>query len=206
MVLYDLERSGNCYKIRLFLSILGVDYQKHVVNLRAGELTSGEFRALNPNGFVPVLTDESVVVYDSAAVLTYLARRYADHSWLPLEPVALAKTVRWLAFEQNEGRYGLARARAIALKNPTPFAQSGTLQECQALGRTALAVLDRQLRTTKWLAETDHATIADIACYPYTAMSDEGGLALADYPALNRWFVDIQKLPGYIPLPSVARG
>ncbi len=206
MLLYDIERSGNCYKIRLFLSILGIDYQKHRVDLRAGELNSAEFRALNPNGFVPVLTDGDLVMYDSAAILTYLARRYAADSWLPLEPIALAKTVRWLAFEQNEGRYGLARSRAIVLNNPTPFAQSGNLHECQAIGKTALATLDTQLRANKWLAETDQPTIADIACYAYAALSAEGGFVLQDYSALGRWLTDVRALPGYAPLPGAAGG
>ena len=54
MKLYDLPRSGNCHKIRLFLSILGIDYEKIPVDVNAGELRTPEFLAINPNGQVPV--------------------------------------------------------------------------------------------------------------------------------------------------------
>lgn len=204
MKLYDLDVSGNCYKIRLFLSILGIAYEKISVDVRAGENANSGFLAMNPNGLVPVLVDGSTTIYDSAAILVYLAKVYADDSWLPAEPIPLSKVIRWLAFEQSEGRYGLARARAISLKNPTPLARMGTLEESQAVGRLALETLDRQLSETDWLAGGSEATICDIACYPYTAMSGDGGLSLEPYSAIRRWMENIQDFEGYVALPGQA--
>ncbi|TNF91703.1 MAG: glutathione S-transferase family protein [Gammaproteobacteria bacterium] len=202
MKLYDLEISGNCYKIRLFLSILGIEYTKIPVDVKAGENTSSEFLAMNPNGLVPVLIDGPKTIYDSAAILSYLAKTYADDQWFPDEPVQFSKVIRWLAFEQSEGRYGLARARIKLLNNPSPLASLGTLEESQTLGKQALETLNKQLTETDWLAEGASATICDIACYPYTAMSNEGGLSLEPYPAIKRWIKDIENLSGYVPLPG----
>jgi glutathione S-transferase len=50
------------------------------------------------------------------------------------------------------------------------------------------------------LAGGPRATICDIACYPYTAMSPDGGISLDPYPAVRRWVADIEKLDGYLPL------
>lgn len=202
MKLYDLERSGNCYKIRLFLSILGINYTKIPVNPFAGENRTSEFLTMNPNGLVPVLIDNEITLYDSVAILFYLARTYADNIWFPDNIIQSSQVIRWLAFEQSEGRYGLARSRAIALKNPSSLARTGSLQESQAIGVAALETLNQQLSETKWLAGSSEATICDIACYPYTAMSSDGGLSLEPYSAIQRWMEDIEDFSGYIDLPG----
>ena len=202
MKLYDLERSGNCYKIRLFLSLIGIEYTKVPVDLRAGENRTREFLSMNPNGLVPVLVDGSETIYDSIAILSYLAKVYADESWFPGEPVQLSKVIRWLAFEQSEVRYGLARARVIALNNPSTLGSTGTLEESQVIGKLALTILNEKLSKSSWLADSRQATICDIACYPYTAMSNDGGISLEPYPAVIRWLEDIERLNGYIALPG----
>lgn len=202
MKLYDLERSGNCYKIRLFLSLIGIVYTKIPVDLRAGENRTSEFLSMNPNGLIPVLVDGSETIYDSIAILSYLAKVYADESWFPGEPVQFSKVIRWLAFEQSEVRYGLARARVIALKNPSTLGSTGTLEESQVIGKLALKILNKKLSKSTWLADSRQATICDIACYPYTAMSNDGGISVEPYPAVIRWIEDIERLDGYIALPG----
>lgn len=200
--LYGFEVSGNCYKIRLFLSLLNLDYENVVVNVKAGENKTPEFLEMNPNGLLPVLSDHGTVVYDSAAILAYLAKTYADGIWLPKDPEALAAVIRWLAFEQSEGRYGLARARAKVRKMPSPLATLGTLEESQSIATEALQIMEQQLSDSRWLAGQQQPTIADVACYPYTAMAEQGGLSLKNYTSVNRWLNDIKSLPGYIALPD----
>ncbi len=203
LVLHDLERSGNCYKIRLFLSILGIAYQKIPLNPNTGENQRSEFLALNPRGQVPVLVDNGVAIWDSTAILVYLARQYGGETWLPSSPLPMAKVMQWLALEQNEGRYGLARARAIKLNNPTVFARTGNLADSQALGKIALTVLEKQLAESAWLvAETDGPTIADIACYPYAALAADGEISLEPFPAVATWLDRMRSLPGYVGLPT----
>jgi len=202
MKLYDLEVSGNCYKIRLFLSVLGIEYTRVPVDVKAGENKTSEFLEMNPNGLVPVLTDGEMTIYDSAAILVYLAKTYADEEWFPDEPIQLSNIIRWLTFEQNEVRYGLGRARAKLLKMPTPLAQLGTLEDSQALARQALDIMEKQLTQSDWLAGGLKPTICDIACYPYTAMSPDGGISLQPYTAVRRWMNKIENLEGYVALPG----
>jgi glutathione S-transferase len=129
MKLLDFERSGNCYKIRLFLSILSLDYVRISVDLAAGENFGREFPAINPHRLVPVLIDGNHTIHDSAAILVYLTRTYAEDDWLPNHSVILSRVTRWLAFEQGEVRFGLARARAIATEVPLHWRASGRLRK-----------------------------------------------------------------------------
>lgn len=203
--LYDVERSGNCYKIRLMLALLGLEYQKIPINAaEKNEQKTPEFLKLNPRGQVPVLDDDGVIVWDTTAIFVYLGRKYAGGRWFPIEPAAAAKVMQWLAMAQDEIRYGLTRARSVRAyaakkprKIPTLFARQGNVDEAQALGREALHVLESRLAAKHWLA-AEHPTIGDIACYPYTAMAPQGGLLLESYPGITAWIGRIQKLPGYV--------
>jgi len=197
MKLYDMELSGNCYKIRLFCSLLGVNCETVPVNLMKGEHKQADFLALNPRGQVPVLDDAGTVVWDSMAILAYLARKYGDGRWLPIEAEPMARVMQWLAMSENEILYGLARARAV-----TRFNRPWDLAQCQDLGRAGLGIMENHLERNLWLAG-DGPTIADIACYPYVALAPEGGVALDDFPRIGEWLARIQALPGYVSMPGL---
>lgn len=196
MRLYDFEASGNCYKIRLLLALLGLSYTRVPTNSLSGETLTPEFRRLNPRGQIPVLEDGTEVIWDSQAILVYLARRYGGSQWLPEPPLALARVMQWLAVSENELLYGLARARVI-LRFGRPF----NLEDAQALGRAGLDLLESHLQGRQWLA-ADHATIADVACYPYVMLAPEGGLELEPYPAVQAWLKAVEALPGYVSMNS----
>lgn len=197
MKLYDMELSGNCYKVRLLCALLGLQYELVPVDLWKGEHKTADFLQKNPRGQVPVLEDGGTLVWDSSAILLYLARRYGGEDWLPLDAEAMAAVMQWLSVSQNEILYGLGRARAAK-----KFNRPWNVEECQEHGRQGLAALERHLAKNPWLAG-EHVTIADIACYPYVALAPESGVPLADYPAVRQWLERIQALPGYITMPGI---
>ncbi len=197
MKLYNRDQSGNCHKVRLLLSILGLEYEKVPVDFGSGENRTPAFLRLNPRGQVPIFTDGDVTVWDSQAILVYLARRYGGEEWLPTEPVAMSEVMQWLAVSENEFLFGLARARQTKKMNgPWPW------DLVSNLGRSGLAVANGHLAGHDWLA-LDRPTIADLACYPYVALAHEGEISLDDYPAVRAWMTRIQALPGYVGMPGI---
>ena len=195
--LYDMERSGNCYKARLMLSLLGLEYAKHPVDLTKKEQMEPWYLAINPLHHVPVLDDNGAVVRDSAAVLVYLAAKYDEaHTWYPDDARSMAEIQQWLAYAGNEILNTLAPARAIAVG-----IRPGNLAEAQEKARGTLAHLDKSLQGRKWLAG-DHATIADIACFPYAGLIGQAEINIDDYPAVAGWCTRIKHLKGYVPLPA----
>ncbi|MDH4652955.1 MULTISPECIES: glutathione S-transferase family protein [unclassified Pseudomonas] len=195
MQLHDFYLSGNCYKVRLFLGLIGQPAELLTVDLPHGAQKHPEFLALNPRGQVPVLVDNGQPLVDSQAILVYLARRYADAHWYPLDAVAQAQIAGWLSLTANEIHNGVARAR-IGLK----FGRQVDLEDAQARGRQVLELVNAHLTNRTWLVG-EQPTIADVAVYPYLAMAEEGGLELAPYPYLNSWLARIRALPGYLDLP-----
>lgn len=199
MKLYDMERSGNAYRVRLMLSLLGLHAERQAVDLLAGEQHQPWFLALNPRHQVPVLEEpDGTVIWDSMAILVYLARQYGGETWLPLEPRPMAEVMQWLAVMESESQYGLALARAI-----TRFGRPGDLTLAQQLGHKCLRVLETQLTTHDWLA-LERLTIADVGCFPYVALAPEGGISLDAYPAVQAWLSRIKILPGFIGMPGIA--
>ena len=197
MKLYDFELSGNAYKVRLLLSLLGLNCERVPVDLRQGEQRQPAFLKLNPRGQVPTLDDGGTVFWDSLAILVYLARKYGGETWMPLDARGMAEVMQWLAVMENEMLYGLARARVIC-----KFKRPGNLEEAQELGRKGLGVLEERLAAHPWLA-LDRLTIADIACFPYVALAPEGEIPLDGYPAVRAWIARIKALQGFVGMPGI---
>jgi glutathione S-transferase len=200
MTLYEFALSGNCHKIRLMLSLLGLDYRSVVVNGSERQQKSVDFLSMNPFGQVPVLTDDDVIVRDSQAILVYLARKYGNEQWLPNEATALAEVAAWLSTAANEVSMGPNRLR-LHYK----FGRAINSEESRQTAINLLNILQGRLEKYEWLA-TDHLTIADIAIYPYIALAPEGRLDLESYPAVTGWVSRIQALPGYVGMPGMWQG
>lgn len=190
--LYGYPISGNAYKVRLLLAFLNLPYEAINVDLMAGDTLTAEFKQLNPRGQVPVLCDGDVVIWDSMAILVYLARRYGNGEWLPNDAVQEAQVMQWLAVSENELLYGLARARSTLLLK-RPF----NLEQCQREGKAGLDVMEQHLATNAWLV-AGQPTIADIACYPYVLLAPVGEVSLEPYPNVRQWLARMAALPNWV--------
>lgn len=203
--LYDYELSGNCYKLRLMLSLLGLEYEKVGVEFFPGKAhKSDEFLALNPLGQLPVLEDGDLVLRDAQAILSYLAARYDhDDSWYPLDdPARLGEVNMWLAFA--DGLTSTASAARLA----EVFGYELDADSARANAYERFAVLDRQLWFSEhehhgWICSGNRPSIADIACFPYVMLADEAGMSLMDYPAIRRWTDRVKRLPGFVVMSGI---
>jgi maleylacetoacetate isomerase len=98
-VLYDYYRSSAAYRVRIGLNLKGIEYESRQINLLEGEQRSDEYRALNPQGLVPMLEIDGLKLTQSLAILNYLDLRYAGQPLLPARAaerahvVAMAMTV-----------------------------------------------------------------------------------------------------------------
>ena len=189
--LYVAPLSGNSYKARLFLLMLGLEHESIDVDWRTGANRTEWFRAISPRMKVPALVDGEVTVWDSQAILAYLARTYAPE-WMPTEPPALAQVMQWLAVSENELLAGLMNARSMLR-----YGVTGDLEEAQATARVGLDALEGQLREHEWLA-CERPTVADVACFGYVNIMEEGGIAPVEYPAIQSWVARMEALPGFV--------
>ncbi len=197
MRVYGDVQSGNCYKVKLLLSLLQQDYQWVDVDILAGETKTEQFLAMNANGKIPLLAlDDGRYLAESNAIMGYLA---AGTSLLPQDAFQLAKVYEWLFFEQYSHEPYIAVARFIQHYLGMPEARQAEYESLQAGGNKALAIMEQQLKQTDFLVGNS-LTIADIALYAYTHVAAQGGFDLNRYPAIQAWCQRIASQPNYVAL------
>ena len=91
MKLYGYYRSSASYRLRIILNAKGLDWEYQAVNLLEGEQKTGEYRALNPLGLVPVLDTGDAVLAQSPAVAEYLEEQYPEPALLPPDLLGRAR-------------------------------------------------------------------------------------------------------------------
>lgn len=199
MKLYDMHFSGNCYKVRLLLSFLQVDYQLIPVNLLTQEQKTPDYLKINALGQVPVLEDQGQYIRDSQAILVYLARQYdSSQQWLPQDALGLALVNQWLSTASNDIANGLAAARVFHIFKR----QEINIELATARAHHILKVINQHLEGCTWL-ELNRPTIADVACFPYIAMAHEGQIDIQAYPNVSAWVQRFKQLPHFVVVPDI---
>jgi len=192
---YGDHRSGNCYKVKLMLHLLGRDYQWIPVDILRGESREASFLKKNPNGKIPVLElDDGACLWESNAILNYLAE---GSEFLPADARLRTQVLQWQFFEQYSHEPFVAVARFIKLYLGMPDDRLDEYAAKQLDGYRALDVMEQQLERTQYLVG-DRYSIADVALYAYTHVAEEGGFSLADYPAIRAWLIRVASHPRHV--------
>jgi GST-like protein len=179
----------NGHKVSILLEETGLPYTAHIYNMLEGEHLTPEFRRINPNGRLPAMVDHDppgggapFAVFETGAMLIYLAEKAGR--FLPTEPKARSLTLQWLMWQMAGlgPMHGQAHHFIRYAPDPIEYAIARYTNEARRL----LDVMDRRLEEADYLA-ADYS-IADMACWPWVRAVHGIGIAIADYPALQRWF------------------
>src|SRR5215213_9506601 len=171
MRLYDYAASGNCFKVRLLLSQLGLPYERVPVDIFAGDTLTDEFARLNPARTTPVLVrDGGPPLPESNAILLHLAE---GTELLPDDPADRAQVYRWLFFEQAELIPAIAGLRFRLLTSrlgpDAPAAQAR-----RRAGEELLGLLADHFRRSDFVVCSGYS-VADIAVYAYVHPAGDAG-------------------------------
>ena len=199
MKLYSMPSSGNSYKVRLLLALLG--QRVEVVDCENGSAALGRAKADGalPYGKLPTLhLDDGRQIAESNAILCYLGEGTA---FWPADPVVRAQMLGWLFWEQYNHEPAIA-VRGALRTYPHRAAQATPerMAELLARGHAVLQVMEDRLAGHDWLAG-DAVSLADICLYGYTHSAGKlGGFDMARFPAVNRWLGRVAALPGHVGL------
>ena len=192
---YGDYNSGNCYKIKLMLHLLGLEYEWQSVDILNGETETPAFLAKNPNGKVPVLElEDGTCLWESNAILNYLAD---GSEFLPTEPRLRTQVLQWQFFEQYSHEPYVAVAPFIQFYLGLPQERLEEYRKLQKRGYKALDVMEQQLARTPYLVG-EHYSIADVTLYAYTHVAHQGGFDLAGYPSIQAWLQRVASHPRHV--------
>lgn len=196
-ILYSFPLSGHSHRAELALSLMGLGFENKVMDLPAGEHKSDWFLKLNPEGKVPVLVDGDDVIYESTAILTYLAAKYdTENKWIPADARDQSLVQRFFAQASGPVAAGPARARLIQI-----FGAKYDTEETIRNAHAYLTGLEAYLEGRDYLLG-EAFTFADVALYSYIARAPEGFVSLDDYPRIRAWLTRVEAQEGFVEMPQ----
>ena len=202
LTLYSMPSSGNSYKLRLLLALLGRAYRHVALEFESPALAEAHSGGTLPMGKLPVLVlEDGPALPESNAILCYLADGTA---WMPKDPLERARALGWMFFEQNRHETVIAvRAGIQKYASRRYLATPERLAELLESGHGVLQVMENHLNSHAWLVG-DGPSVADIALYAYThTAGSQGGFEMDRFPGINRWLAQIAALPGYVRLDEL---
>jgi glutathione S-transferase len=198
VLLYDNPLSGNCFKVRLLFSLLGIEYERREVDVFDRSDRPEILGDMNPGLRVPTLVlDDGRPLAESDAILVYFAE---GTEYLPEDRYARAQVLQWMFFEQysHEPNVAVLRFWAEAGIEADPREVEAKLDG----GYRALEAMERHLEGGREFFVGEGPTVADLALYAYTHVAHEGGFEMDRFAAIGEWLGRIRALPGYVPITA----
>jgi GST-like protein len=179
----------NGWKASVTLEELGLEYQLHKISLQDQQQKEAGYLAINPNGRIPTLVDDGFAVFESGAIMIYLAEKTGR--LMPTDVKGRSEVIQWLMFQMGGVGPMMGQAnvffRAMEEKIPT------AISRYQNESRRLFEVLDRQLGHSEWLA--NDYSIADIANWCWVRLYFWSGVSLDGLDNLQRWLEAMEARP-----------
>jgi len=208
MRLHVFPPSPRATKVIALANHLGLDCDLRLVDLFKGEQHRPEFAGLNPNERMPVLEDDGFVLWESNAILHYLASKKPQSGLWPSDARDQADVLRWHSWEAAHWFPAcaiLAFERLIKKLSGQGEPDPAEVARGEKQFHQCAAVLNAHLRGRKWLVGND-LTIADFAVGAPLAVAEAARFPVAEYAEIRRWYGALASLPAWkkalVPLPS----
>lgn len=190
------KTSSNVQKVLWCCAEIGLPFERTDVGGPFGGNKAPEYLALNPNGLVPTIDDDGFVLWESNAIVRYLAAKHAAGSLYPSDARVRADADRWMDWQQTTLAAPLGILYRALLRTPPDAIEPTEVASAQKRAATALAILDAHLARTRYVAGAD-LTMGDIALgfvpHRWFLMPIER----PSLPNLERWYRTLSERAAY---------
>jgi glutathione S-transferase len=199
MKLYSIHNSNNCRRVTATAAHLGVELEIIEPNMGSGELKQADYLAKNPNGKVPTLEDGDFKLWESRAIMQYVASKKPGTSFWPDDAKKRADIARWQFWEtahlsKGTGPFAYEKLfkKIFMKKDPDPAALEAAEKDFHAVA----PVLNAHLETRKFLLGDD-VTLADFSVGACFSFAEASGLPWDAYPHIKKWWGRLNELPAW---------
>jgi len=179
----------NGWKISIALEEMGLPYEVRVIDFATQEQKADWYLKLNPNGRIPTLDDDGFIMFESGAILTYLAEKTGK--FLPRDVHGRSRVLQWLMFQMSG--IGPMMGQANVFFRYFPEKIQPVIERYQREVMRLFGVLDRQLASHEYIA--GQYSIADMALWPWVSGYEWSGVSVAEFPSLERWLALVGSRP-----------
>ena len=199
MKLYVTPPSPRAFKVIAVMNHLGIEAELAMVDLLNGDQLKPAFLALNPNHRMPVLEDDGFVLWESNAIMQYLAAKRPDAGLWPSDPVRQADVSRWQCWELSHWEPACATLlfeRFVKQRFGQGDADPAQVERGERQFHEFAGVLDHHLHGRDWLV-SGGATLADFSVGCWLTCAGLGQYPLAGYQEIGRWHHRLEALPAW---------
>jgi glutathione S-transferase len=193
LTIWGRLNSHNVKKVAWLAVELGLAFERIDVGGQFG--MGADYLAKNPNALIPTIDDGSVVLWESNAILRYLAAQYGGERWWPLDPARRAVADRWLDWQ-----FGYADAQRDAFKQlvrtPEGERDAAVIAASVAASARQLTILEGYLTQTPWLSGAEFG-IGDVPMGVYAYTWFNLPIERPAFPAIADWYARIRERPGF---------
>lgn len=200
MQLYIIRGAPNSRKAEAVVAHLGLDIELVELDIRAGEHKKDDYLALNPNGLVPTLVDGDFTLWESHAVMAYLADGAGAKTLYPTDLRARAEVNRWMNWAQAHFGRSIGPVLLERFLKPVLRKQEGDESVAEAAlpaFHQAAAILEARLDETAAFVCGPDVTLADFCLASTEGFWRKIALPLEPYPAIRAWAARLDEVPGW---------
>jgi glutathione S-transferase/GST-like protein len=179
----------NGWKVSIALEEMGLPYEIRVIDFAANEQKADWYVKLNPNGRIPTLTDDGFALFESGAILMYLAEKTGR--FLPQDTQSRSRVIQWLMFQMSA--VGPMMGQANVFLRYFPEKIQPAIDRYQREVTRLFGVLDRQLAAHEYIV--GDYSIADMALWPWVSGYEWSGVSVAEFSNLQRWLAKVGERP-----------
>ena len=187
--------SVNVQKVVWCADELGLEYERIEAGGQYGVVNSPEYRAMNPNGLVPVIDDGGFVLWESNAIVRYLATNYGADSLWPSDVRVRADADRWMDWQAVSLNPGIGPAFIQLIRTAPEKRDAGVIESARFETEKKLVVLDAHLATREYVAGS-RFTMGDIPLGCSVDRWFKLPLAHGSHPHVERWYTALRERDG----------
>jgi glutathione S-transferase len=197
MVLHGFPMSPNTRRALLALEEVGADHRLEPVDLMTGQQKSEAYRKLNPTARVPTLVDGDVVLWESNAILVYLADKFPGRLFAGTTPAERGDVARWMFMNASHLSPALARIFAHTIRLPEDQRIPRVAEESRGEVDRSLGAIELHLKQTGREFLAGSFGIADLSVAPSLGFAPMLGVSIDGYPSVAAWQARVQSRPSW---------
>jgi glutathione S-transferase len=195
MIIYGHPMSQHVRRIQMLCEEISTPYSFQPIALDKGEQYTEEFLEKNPNGKVPVVDDNGFVLWESHAIMRYIADKNKARKWYPTEPKARAEVEKWLDWNHTR----LNPEVSTIVMNTIIFGDKGDKHAVEMAKQSLekiLPVLERTLQSQDYLSGPE-PMISDLSVVSTISHLEMCNCDLSGYPAIDSWYKNLKRRPSF---------
>jgi GSH-dependent disulfide-bond oxidoreductase len=191
---YNFPLSGNGRRVHFALEEMGLPYEMQIVNILAGEQKKPEYTTINPNGKIPAIVDDGFSLYESFAIVYYLAEK--SQKFFPKDASTRAKIVQWMFYLAAQVHESFAMPWFQFALVPEAARDAKAIAAAQERAKNYLSIMEQALGANEYL--TGAFSIADISVASAINLHHGAQIDLTSFPKVKAWLDKVRARPAWI--------